>query len=136
VQTSKGNPPGTMFVELIAELMDLVKNRDVSRIEVVTGSYDLDDNGKRKLANGKESVTTRSFPIRTADKSVQDRLRTEIEAGPFSLLMVLWIDRTQPGVPLGMLFFDAVGKKRSPGITGMDHLEKSVMAGYLNRQVK
>ena len=42
------NPKGTVFVELIAELMDLLKNPNVSRIEVVMANYELDDNGQRK----------------------------------------------------------------------------------------
>jgi hypothetical protein len=70
------------------------------------------------------------------DKEVQDELRKELDSGPTTLLMILWIDRTKAGAPLGMFFFDPAGKKRTPGIDGMDHLEKSVMADYLNRQVR
>ena len=130
------NPKGTVYVELIAELMDLLKNPNVSRIEVVMANYELDDNGQRKVDGGKEVVAIRPFNVRGMDKEVQDELRKELDSGPIALLMILWIDRTKAGVPLGMLFFDAAGKKRTPGIAGMDHLEKSVMADYLNRQVK
>jgi hypothetical protein len=131
------NPKGTIFVELIAELMDLLKNPNVSRIEVVIANYELDDNGQRKVDGGKEVVAIRPFIVRAMDKDVQDELRKELDSGPITLLMILWIDRTKAGVPLGMFFFDAAaGKKRTPGIDGMDHLEKSVMADYLNRQVK
>jgi hypothetical protein len=130
------NPKGTVFVELIAELMDLVKNPNVSRIEVVMANYELDDNGQRKMDRGKEVVAIRPFIVRGMDKEVQDELRKELDSRPITLLMMLWIDRTKAGVPLGMLFFDTAGKKRTPGIGGMDHLEKSVVADYLNRQVK
>lgn len=129
------NPAGTMFVGLIPELMHLVADPNVSRVEVVIGSYDLDEQGNNKLIDGKESVTTRAYPIRSVDKPVRDNLRAQLNAVPFTLLMVLWIDRVLQKVP-GMLFFDASGKKRTPGVAGMDHLEKSVMADYLTRQVK
>ena len=88
------------------------------------------------MDGGKEVVAIRPFIVRGMDKKVQDELRNELDRGPITRLMILWIDRTKAGVPLGMLFFDAAGKKRAPGIDGMDHLEKSVMADYLNRQVK
>jgi hypothetical protein len=120
----KPNPKGTMFVELIAKLMDLLSDRNVSRIEVVMASYESDDN-----------VATRPFIVRGMGKEVQEELRTEFDNGPFTLLMVLWIDQTRPGGP-GMFFFDPADRKRAPGIDGMDHLEKTVMADYLNRQVK
>ena len=131
------NPKGTVFVELIAELMDLLKNPNVSRVEVVMANYELDKNGQRKVDGGKEVVAIRPLIVRGMDKDVQEELRRELDSGPITLLMILWIDRTSAGGRLGMLFFDAVGKKRTaPGIEGMDHLEKSVMADYLNRQVR
>ena len=130
------NPSGTIFVELIAELMDLLKNPNASRIEVVTANYELDDNGQRKMDGSKEVVAIRPFIVRGMDKEVQDKLRQEIDSGPITLLMILWMDRAKAGMPLGILFFDAAGKKRAPGIDGMDHLEKSVIADYLNRQIK
>ena len=126
------NPKGTVFVELIAELMDLLKNPNVSRIEVVMANYELDDNGQRKVDGGKEVVATRPLIVRGMDKEVQHELRKELDSRPITLLMNLWIDRTKAGVPLGMIFFDAAGKKRTPGMEGIDHLEKSVMADYLN----
>ena len=129
------NPKGTLFVELIAELMDLLKNPNVSRIEVVIANYELDDNGQRKVDGGKEVVASRSFIVKGMDKAVEDELREELDRGPITLLMILWIDRTKANGP-GMFFFDVADKKRTPGIGGMDHLEKSVMADYLNRQVK
>jgi hypothetical protein len=133
---SEVNPAGTMFVGLIGELMDLVKNPNVLRIEAVMASYELDDHGQRKVEGGKEVVAIRPFVVRGMNKSVQDELRREFDSGPITLLMVLWMDRTRTDVPVGMLFFDTAGKKRLPGIAGMDHLEKTVMADYLNRQVK
>jgi len=130
------NPKGTVFVELIAKLMDLLTDPNFSRIEVVMANYELDDNGQRKVKSGKEVVAMRPFVVEGMDETVQDGLRKELDRGPITLLMVLWIDRTQKGVPLRMLFFDEAGKRRTPRIDGMDHLEKSVMADYLNRQVK
>jgi hypothetical protein len=133
---SELNPAGTLFVGLVGELMDLLANPNVSRIEVVMASYELDGHGQRKIEDGKEVVAIRPFIVRGMDKEVQTELRKEFDSGPINLLMVLWIDRTQASVPVGMLFFDAAGKKRTPGIGGMDHLEKTVMADYLSRQVK
>ena len=131
------NPKGTMFVELIAKLMDLLKDRNVSRIEVVMASYELDDNGQRKVEGGEELIAIRPFVVRVMDKAVQEELQKEFDSGPITLLMILWIDRTIPtGVPVGMFFFDPADRKRTPGIDGMNHLEKTVMADYLNRQVK
>src|ERR1700722_18148628 len=130
------NPKGTIFVELVASLMDLLANPKVSRIEIVIGEYQLDENGKPKLENGKEAVTTRAIAISGMDAEVQEKLRAEIDQGPITLLMVLWMDPTREGAPFGMQFFNDVGKRRSPGIDGMDHLEKTVMADYLNRQVR
>jgi len=132
----ESNPKGTVFVGLIAKLIDLLKNPNVSRIEVVMANYEFDDSGQRKVDGGKEVVAIRPFIVTSTDKEVQDALRKEFESGPITLLMILWIDRTKVGVPLGMFFFDPADKKRAPGIDGMDHLEKSVMADYLNRQVK
>jgi hypothetical protein len=130
------NPKGTVFVELIAELMDLLKDPNVSRIEVVMANYELDDKGQKEVDGGKDVVAIRPFIVRGMDIEVQDELRKELDSRPITLLVILWIDRTRAGVPLGMFFFDAAGKKRMPGIDGMDHLEKSVMEDYLNRQVK
>jgi hypothetical protein len=129
------NPKGTVFVELIAKLMDLLGDPNVSRIEVVIASYELDDQGQRKVEDGQEVIVTRPIIIRGMDKDVQDALRKELESGPITLLMILWMDPTIGGVPVRMFFFDAADTKRTSGFAGMDHLEKSVMADYLNRQV-
>jgi hypothetical protein len=133
---SEVNPAGTMFVELIAELMGLLANPNVSNVEVVMANYELDVHGQRKMENGKEVVVIRPFAIRGMDKGVQNELRNEYDSGPITRLIVLWIDRTRTSGPFGMLFFDVAGKERAPGVNGMDHLEKKVLADYLNRQVK
>jgi hypothetical protein len=65
------NPAGTMFLGLVDELMDLVKNADVSRIEVVMAGYELDRDGEKKLINGKHSIAQRAFKIRGMNKDVQ-----------------------------------------------------------------
>jgi len=133
---SEVNPAGTMFVELMAELIGLLADPNVSNVEVVTANYELDDHGQRKMENGQEVVVIRQFVIRGMDKDVQDELRNEYDSGPITLLTVLWIDSARTSGPFGMLFFDIAGKKRVPGVTGMGHLEKTVLADYLNRQVK
>jgi hypothetical protein len=128
---SEVNPAGTVFLNLVAELMDLVKDSNASRIEVVMASCDRDGQGKEKLVNGKMSYTKRAFAIRGMDKNSQEKIRAEVDASPISHLMVLWV---QPG-GLGMLRFDPVtNQKTTAGIDGCDAVEKSMIADYLNRQ--
>src|SRR5580658_9679112 len=126
------NPPGTVFVELIANLMDLVATPDVSRIEVVMAGYEFDEHGQHKMVEGVDVVTKRFFSIERMDKPVQEELRKELDAPPIAALMVLWISRTRQAV--GMLRFAIASGKSTRGIEGMNHIEKSIMADYLNRQ--
>jgi hypothetical protein len=127
-------PAGATFVGLVGELLDLVADSNVSRIEVVLGSYELDDQGKRKIVNGKESVTTRALAIGKIGTDVQEALRRELDAGPVSLIMILWVDRGSPASPFGVARFVSTGRKLG-GLDTFDHVEKTVFADYVNRQV-
>jgi len=127
------NPKGTAFVGLIDELMDLLAKPDVSRIEVVIGSFALDDSGKRKLIGGNASLTTRAFQIGGMNEEVQEGLRKEFEAEPVNLLMILWLDRF-PNGPLGFVTFDAEINKRKKSLSDLDEAEKSTLEAYRERQ--
>lgn len=106
------NPPGTMFLGLIEELMDLLKKPEVSRVQVVMASYELDQHDENKLVDGKHSVALRGFVIRGMNKEVQENLREQFEAGPITHLMIFWIERFQNENKVGILRFDPVTKKK------------------------
>jgi hypothetical protein len=132
------NPAGTAFLGLVEALIDLQNDPDVSNIEVVMGSYEVDEQGKDKLIDGQLSVEMRPMIVRGMNKDVQEELRKQIDARPLSYLMILWTERSSKG-PLGMMLFDPVTKqeKQKPGgIAGLDKVEKSAIADYLQRAVK
>ena len=128
---SEVNPAGTVFVVLIGELLDLVKNPNISRVNVVIGSYELDDKGQQKMVDGKNSVTLRIFDIAGIDDDTREKLRAEIDGGPISHVMILWIDRSK-GV--GVSRFDPVTHRASGGVSDFDNVEKMIFSGYLQRQ--
>jgi|SRR5271155_2754008 len=130
------NPAGTMFVELIAELMDLVADPNVSRIEVAMGSYNLDEHGNRLLVNGKESVALRAFRIGGMHKEVEQGLRAEFDAQPITLLMILWTDRSRKSNSLGVISFDPATIKKVAGTSDYDLVEKSAIEAYRTRQTQ
>jgi hypothetical protein len=128
---SEINPAGTMFLGLVGELMDLVKNPNATRIEVVMAGYELDDLGVNKLVGGKHSIAIRAFAINGMNKEVQEKLREQFDAGSITHLMVLWV---RPG-GMGMAKFDpSTNQKTAAGIAGCDDVEKSMISGYLHRQ--
>jgi|ERR1700723_636725 len=131
---SEINPGGTAFLGVIDELIDLLRNPSVSRIEVVIASYELNDDGEHKMTGGKDSVAMRPIAISGMSREVQESLRTEINAAPILHLMILWIDRAHP--PMGVITFNAVGSKGADGIPNYTHIEKSIIADYLRRQVQ
>jgi hypothetical protein len=132
----EANPAGTAFLGLIDALIDLTKDPNVSNIEVVMGSYEIDEQGKDKLIDGQLSVALRGVVVRGMNKAVQEELRKEIEAGPLSYLMILWTERSARG-PLGIMTFDPVTKQqREPGVAGLDKVQKSAIADYLQRAAK
>jgi hypothetical protein len=133
---AQGNPPGTMFLGLIEELIDLVKNSDVSRIEVIMASYDLDEHGEKKLVGGEHSVAKRAFVIRGMNKDVQNKLREQFDAGPITHLVILWMERFQNESKMGILTFDPVTKQKAANVTDYDAVVKSAIADYLQRQTR
>jgi hypothetical protein len=78
------NPAGTAFLELIDMLIDLTKDPAVSNIEVVMGSYEVDEQGKDKLIDGQLSVEMRPMIVRGMNKAVQEELRKEMYARPLA----------------------------------------------------
>ena len=134
---AEANPAGTMFLGLVDELMDLVKNSDVSRLEVVMAGYELDKDGEKKLISGKHSIAQRAFKIRGMNKDVQEKLREQFDAGPINYLMILWMERFQNESKMGILTFDPVTRqKRERGAFDYDNVEKSAISDYLQRQTK
>jgi hypothetical protein len=133
---AQGNQPGTMFLGLIEEVMDLLKDPDVSRIEVIMASYDLDEHSEKKLVGGKHSVAKRAFVIRGMNKDVQDKLREQFDAGPITHLMILWMERFQNESKMGILTFDPVTKQKAARVTDYDAVVKSAISDYLQRQTR
>jgi hypothetical protein len=130
------NPPGTMFLGLIEELMDLLKKPEVSRIEVVMASYEHNQNGENKLLDGKHSVALRGFVIRGMNKEVQEKLREQFEAEPITHLVIFWIERFQNENKVGILRFDPVTKKKAIHNSPLDEVEKNALSDYVQRQTK
>ena len=52
---SEINPPGTLFLGVIDELMDVLNDSNNSHVEVVIASHEVNANGKIKSINGKDS---------------------------------------------------------------------------------
>ena len=68
------------------------------------------------------------------NNKVQENLRKEIDAGPIALLMVLWMDRSRKGSPMGIAKFASPTDPRPASISDYDHVEKTAIAEYLRRQ--
>jgi len=130
------NPPGTMFLGLIEELMDLVKNPAVSRIEVLMANYELDERGEKKMVDGKHSIAKCAFAIRGMNKEVQDKLRQQFEAALISHLMILWMEQFQNERKMGIASFNPVTKKKAVRPSDYDAVEKSMISDYLQGQTK
>ena len=129
-------PAGTMFLGLIEELMDLVGNPDVSRIEVLMACYELDEHGEKKLVGGKHSIAKRAFVIRGMDKAVQDELREQFDAAPLTHMMILWMEQFQNERKMGIASFDPATQKKVTRASDYDVVEKSMISDYLKRQTK
>lgn len=131
------NPAGTAFLGVIDALFDLTKDSNVSNIEIAMGSYEVDEQGKDKLVDGQFSVALRGMKIRGMNKTVQEEIRKEIEAGPLCYLMILWTDRSRKDSPLGIMVFNPVTKQQqTTGLASLDKVQKSVIADYLQGLVK
>jgi hypothetical protein len=129
------NLAGTAFLGLIDALIDLTGDPNVSNIEVVMGSYEVDEQGQDKLIDGQLSIALRGVVVRGMNKAVQEELRKQIEAGPLSYLMILWTDRAGKGT-LGILTFDPVTKEQTSGTGSLDKVQKSAISDYLRRATK
>lgn len=131
------NPAGTAFLGLIEALIDLKNNPNVSNLEVVMGSYEVDEQGEDKLIEGQPSVALRGMKVRGMNREVQEEIRKQIDAAPLAYLMILWADRSRKESPLGIMTFDPATKQpKSGGIAGLDKVEKSAISDYLQRAVK
>jgi hypothetical protein len=133
---SKVNPAGNMFLDLIEELMGLLKNANASKIKVVMASYERDEHGKNKVVSGKHSIATRGFEITGMDKEVQENLRTEYEAGPLTNLMILWMERCPDENKLRIVRFGPDTKPTSPGGPVYDAVEQDAISHYLRKPAK
>jgi len=134
---SHANPAGTAFLALIEALIDLKNDPNVSNIEVVMGSYEVDEHGKDKLVDGQLSVALRSMIVRGMNQDVREELRKQVEVGPLAYLMILWTDQSGKESPLGIMTFDPVTKQQNHGgVAGLDKVQKSAIADYLQRATK
>lgn len=133
---SDRNPAGTLFLDLMDQLIDVAKNPDASRIEVVMGSYELDAQGKKPLVDGEHSVAPRSVIVTVLDKDVLEQLRQQVDAGPLAYLMILWIEHSANEKRLGVLAFDPVTSQTRVGIAGLDKAQQSAVSDYLQRQAQ
>lgn len=133
---SEVNPAGTLDLVLIEALIDLTQDPNVSNIEVAMGSYEVDEQGKDTLVDGKLSVAPRGMKVTGMNQAVREELRKQIDAGPLNYLMILWVDRSRKESPLGLMTFDPATQQQKPGVAGLDHFQKSVIADYLQRAVK
>jgi len=131
------NPPGTLFLGLVEELMDILKNPHNSNVEVVIASYEVDQEGKTKMIDGKDSIAMRAFEIGGMNREVQETLRAEIDAGPITHLMIPWRAGSPDGSGKpGIARFVSPSKQKTGTLSDFDHVEKSIFAAYLQRQTK
>ena len=130
------NPEGAAFLGLIDTLIDLVRNPAVSRIEVIMSSFALDERGEKKLMSGKASILERSFVVRHVNKDVREKLREQLDAGPVTCLMILWMERFENGNKMGIQTFDPAIQRKRDHAADYDDVEKSAISGYLHRLTK
>ena len=133
---SDRNPAGTLFLDLIDQLIDVAKNPDASRIEVIMGSYEFDAQGKELLVDGQPSVAPRSVIVTALNKDVQEQLRQQVDSGPLAFLMILWVERSANESRLGVLAFDPVTSQTRVGMAGLDKAQQSAVSDYLQRQAQ
>lgn len=133
---SDTHPAGTLFLDLMDQLIDVAKNPDASRIEVVMGSYELNARGKEPLVGGQHSVAPRSVIVTVLDKDVLEQLRQQVGAGPLAYLMILWIERSANESRLGVLAFDPATSQTRVGMAGLDKAQQSAVSDYLQRQAQ
>ena len=130
---SQVNPAGAATLGLVETLIDLVKKPDASRIEVAMGSYHLDAQGLKIREAGKHSIALRSFEVKDMDNDTQEQLRQQIEAGPVSCLMILWMEGVGQESKLGAATFDPVTNHRKARVATLDEIERFTISDYIQR---
>jgi hypothetical protein len=131
---SQVNPAGSATLGLIETLIDLVKNPDVSRIEVAMARYRLDAQGmKIMMEDGKHSIAIRSLEVKDMDTDTQEKLRRELEAVPISCLMVLWMQGTGKDSKLGAATFDPETQSRKARASTLDEVDRFAISDYIQR---
>jgi hypothetical protein len=130
---SQVNPAGAASLGLIETLIDLVKNPNASRIEVAMGSYSLDAQGLKIREDGKHSIALRSFEVKDMDSDTQKQLRQQIEAGPVSCLMILWMEGSGQESKLGAATFDPITNNRKARAATLDEVERFVISDFIQR---
>jgi hypothetical protein len=118
---------------LVETLIDLVKNPGASRIEVAMGSYHLDAQGLKIMEGGKHSIALSSFEVKDMNSDTQEQLRQQIEAGPVTCLMVLWMQGFAKESKLGAATFDPKTKSRKARAATLDEVERFVVSDYIQR---
>jgi hypothetical protein len=130
---SQVNPAGAATLGLVETLIDLVKNPNASRIEVAVGSYHLDAQGLKIREDGKHSIALRSFEVKDMNSDTQEQLRQEIETGPISCLMILWMEGFAQESRLGAATFDPITNNRKARAATLDEVERFAISDYIQR---
>jgi hypothetical protein len=130
---SEVNPAGAATLALVETLIDLIKNPNASRIEVAMGSYSLDAQGLKIREGGKHSIALRSFEVKDMDSDTQEQLRQQIEAGPVSCLMILWMEGFAQESKLGAATFDPITNNRKARAATLDEVERFAISDFIQR---
>ena len=86
----------------------------------------MDAAGQKKLVEGKNPVSIRSFEVENVDKAVQTGLRTEFEAVPLTLVMIAYTSQTAKGSEVRTARFAAPSDKK-------DTLAETALIQYAER---
>jgi hypothetical protein len=130
---SEVNSAGAATLGLVETLIDLVKNSNASRIEVAMGSYNLDAQGLKIREGGKHSIALRSFEVKDMGSDTQEKLHQQIEAGPISCLMILWMEGLGQESKLGAATFDPITNNRKARAATLDEVERFAISDYIQR---
>jgi hypothetical protein len=130
---SEVNSAGAAILGLVETLIDLVKNPNASRIEVAMGSYNLDAQGLKIREGGKHSIALRSFEVKDMGTNTQEQLRQQIEAGPVTCLMILWMEGSGQESKLGAATFDPITYNRKARAATLDEVERFTISDFIQR---
>jgi len=97
------------------------------------GSYHLDAQGLKVREGGKHSIALRSFEVKDMDSDTQEQLRQQIEAGPVSCLMILWMEGFGQESKLGAATFDPITNNRKARAATLDEVERFTISDYIQR---